>query len=211
MWIWNWRGIFCTVVEGPNYVRKRRIYESQKQFIFVIAREAWKSENKRYQVHLRHSYACNFTRPFTGFLAAAYHIKASCHVLCKFQLWSLFHNSLLLLCWLFFQCSAFPVSHTFLIMNLSARYCHALSISKRSHQEMPSVLWGLVSCCFRFSVHQSMAWRCLMNAGWIWSTLSCYELQMHSRADLHINRSHSTRIHVNSSWAASFSESQVRC
>lgn len=78
------RRILYSIVEWPNYIRKRKIYESQKQFRFVIARETWKSENKRYQEHLRHSYACNFTRPFTGSLTAAYHIRTSCHVLCKF-------------------------------------------------------------------------------------------------------------------------------
>lgn len=108
----------------------------------------------------------------------------------------LIQQFLSLWCWLCFQCSAIPVSHTFLLTNLSARYCHAFSISTRSHREISPMLQSLVSLCFRFSALQSMAWTCLMNVRWLWSTLSCYKHCMHSRTHLYINRSHSTRIHV---------------
>lgn len=69
-----------------------------------------------------------------------------------------------------------------------------------------SKLMCQISCA---SVHEAhvQAWTCLMSVGWIWSTLSCYELYMHCRADLYINRRHSNRTHVtqlsfSGSWVA---------
>lgn len=39
-----------------------------------------------------------------------------------------------------FLCVTVPVCHIFLLANLSDGYCHAFSISKRSHKEMRPVL-----------------------------------------------------------------------